>query len=165
MVVEPEPIPTDKKILSQKEALKKIFGTFYDEMLGIITKNDPIGIAMVPDEYEPEVEAILPRMESAESETALRDIIYHVFVRLFDSKIAGPESRYDAIARDTWAAWCRHRDEIDSSLVVICPDCEGGKMCDTCEGTGKWESKSCPFCGGNGVCYHCGGRGFITEWD
>ena len=48
---------------------------------------------------------------------------------------------------------------------VICPDCQGERVCDDCEGTGKWPGMDCPYCGGTLICGHCKGNGFITEWD
>ena len=145
--------------------LRRTFGTFYDEVLSIITRHDPIGIAGVSDEYEPEVDAILPRLSEAESEAAARRIIHEEFVRLFDAEIAGPEFRFDGIAHEIWVSWQRHGAEIEEPYETVCPDCEGARACDTCEGTGKWRGGACPFCGGDGICFHCGGNGFITDWD
>lgn len=93
------------EILARRQALKKKFGTLYDEVLAIITRHDPIGIADVPDKYEPEVETILPLLEQAQSKSELRRIVYQEFVHWFGAQVAGPEPDYDKVAGEIWDAW------------------------------------------------------------
>ena len=100
---------TGEEILARRRALKKRFATLYDEVLAIITSHDPIGIADIPDEYEPEVDTILPRLEQAHSESELRRIIHAEFVQWFGAKVAGPEARYGKAAGEIWDVWQRRR--------------------------------------------------------
>lgn len=61
----------------------------------------------VPDEYEPEVDTILPRLKHARTPEELRRIIHTEFVKWFDAGTAGPEVNYDGISREIWAVWQR----------------------------------------------------------
>jgi hypothetical protein len=57
-----------EKIRESRAILRARYGSLYDGVLGILAKHDPIGIAQVAkDEYEPEVDTILPRLEGARS--------------------------------------------------------------------------------------------------
>ena len=63
------PLPDNSKpareIREGRAVLRARYGSLYDEVLRILTKHDPIEIAELPDEYEPEVDTILPRLERA----------------------------------------------------------------------------------------------------
>ena len=86
---------------------RREFGEFYDELVALLAKHDPIGIVSDanPDEYDPEVSTILPRLKDADSATQLRKIIHEEFVQLLDLAVAGPESKYAEIALEVWTAW------------------------------------------------------------
>lgn len=94
---------------SRKE-LKKQYRQLYTEVREILFRHDPIGInfGSNTDEYEPEVDTILPRLVTAGSAEELRRVIYEEFVRWFTPEIAGSEANYDSVARDIWEAWQRH---------------------------------------------------------
>lgn len=104
------------EILRNTARLKARFGELFDEVEQILFRHDPIGIAFTdhdsvavnPDEYAPEVETILPRLESARTESDLTDIVYEEFLGWFgDAEIVGPKEQYQAIAADIWATWLR----------------------------------------------------------
>src|SRR6266571_5377300 len=44
-----------------------------------------------------------------------------------------------------------------------CPECQGGKMCEDCGGTGGGPNAVCAYCRGTGQCTRCGGSGSVTE--
>ena len=92
-----------EEILSLRQDLKARYGSLYEKILGIITKHDPIGIADIPDEYEPEVDTILPRIREAHSKSEVRRIVHEEFANWFSPKVAGPEGRFDSIAAEIWA--------------------------------------------------------------
>jgi hypothetical protein len=80
------------------------------EVSGILYEADPIGINVWhnSDEYDSEAESIVLRLHEADGPSALRRICHEVFVRWFDSPIAGPPERYDPISEAIWAATQRH---------------------------------------------------------
>lgn len=67
---------------------------------------DPIRLIAMgapDDEYDPEVETILPRLRSAGSAAEVRTVLHEEFVRWFDERTAGPPERYTAAAAAIWA--------------------------------------------------------------
>jgi len=99
-----------KEILERRAVLRARFGSLYDEVLQIVTKHDPIAIAkLAKDEYEPEVDTILPHLERARSVSDARRILHQEFVQWFSIGLAGPEENFDKMAREVWDAWGRHR--------------------------------------------------------
>ncbi|MGQ0796639.1 MAG: hypothetical protein ACT4OI_02050 [Methanobacteriota archaeon] len=84
------------------------YGPIYDEILRILTGYDPIDIADLPDEYEPEVDTILPRLDKAHSKLEVRRIIHEEFVTWFSVGLAGPETNFDEISAEVWTVWRRH---------------------------------------------------------
>lgn len=97
------------EIRARRTALRRRFGALYEEVLAIVTRHDPIGIADVPGEYEPEVGTILPRLQDVHSEPGLRNVVHEEFVRWFGATVAGPEAGYDKVAREIWVALQRWR--------------------------------------------------------
>lgn len=77
------------------------------EVEALLYRHDPIGIAFGdnPDEYRPEAESIVARLDSARSVEDVHTLVHEEFVRWFDEDTAGPASRYEAIARDVWSSW------------------------------------------------------------
>jgi hypothetical protein len=98
---------------NRKQQLRKQYGQLYDDVLAILNKHDPMGIAYQPDEYEMEVVTILPRLKEAHSALELRRIIHEEFIHWFSmfgyspgepipDHHAGPEEQYTAIAQEIW---------------------------------------------------------------
>lgn len=73
----------------------------------LLFRHDPIGLNFEDntDEYRAEAETITLRLPSAHSVDDVRRIAHEEFVRWFDQQLAGPESRYDGIAREIWHVW------------------------------------------------------------
>src|SRR6266508_2259284 len=46
---------------------------------------------------------------------------------------------------------------------VSCPDCDGTKECDHCEGTGEVRGLVYHFCNGTRTCFSCDGSGCIPK--
>jgi len=97
------------KILEHRTVLRARYGSLYDEVLRIVTRHDPIEIAQLPDDYEPEVDTILLRLEGARSASDARRILHQEFVQWFSIGLAGPEENFEKMAREVWDAWGRHR--------------------------------------------------------
>ena len=99
--------------------LKERYHSLYDEVLDILFQHDPIGINFETntDEYEPEVDTILPRLKEAASTDDLRRIIHEEFMRWFNGEdTAGPEAKYDKIAQAVWAAYQRFKSHFASEF-------------------------------------------------
>ena len=57
------------------------------------------------DEYRPEAETIVLRLPEANNEDDARTIVWEEFTRWFGPELAGPQSRYEQIARGVWNLW------------------------------------------------------------
>lgn len=91
-----------------RAALEANYRRLCNDALSILFAHDPIVLNFGDneDEYAPEVQLILPRLRQARSADDLRRIMHEEFIGWFEG-MAGPESRYDAPARELWAAWQR----------------------------------------------------------
>ena len=72
-----------------------------------IAKADPINLLALGapgDEYDSEVDAILPRLGSAHDLDGVRNIVRSVFVQFFGSETAGGPERYEEAAAAIWDA-------------------------------------------------------------
>lgn len=66
-----------------------------------ITEADPIGLISMgapKDEYDTEVKEIIARIDTCKSTTDLQELIYGIFVKMFDEKIAGRRETYQNLA-------------------------------------------------------------------
>ena len=89
----------------RKKQLQTAYGGLYDEVLHILHEHDPVGIGYLPDEYEPEVGTVLPRLKEAHSPAEMAAVVHEEFVRWFSAEIAGTQSGYEIIGLDIWAAY------------------------------------------------------------
>jgi hypothetical protein len=86
---------------AERDRLKAEYEELFEQVRRILTAADPIHIALEdvnPDEYEPEVGTVLPRLKDARSSHDVRRILHEEFVRWFSPQDAGPESRYEQAA-------------------------------------------------------------------
>jgi len=83
--------------------LKRRYRDQYDQLEKLFFDHDPIGIGFVPDEYDPEVELLLPAIERVTTVDELTDRMHVIFQQMFSIEIAGPRQKYEPIARDLWA--------------------------------------------------------------
>ena len=62
---------------ARRAALRQRYGKLYDLVEEILFRHDPIGINFGDnsDEYDPEVDTILPRLDRCESVDQVRDVI------------------------------------------------------------------------------------------
>ena len=95
------------QILKQRQLLKKKYGELYDQLAALLFQHDPahINFEVNQDEYQIEVDAILPRLRECHSQTDAQEVIHEEFIRLFDRVIAGPRERYADIAGEVWQLW------------------------------------------------------------
>jgi hypothetical protein len=87
-----------------RSAIKQEFGALYADVLALLFKADPVGINFKDntDEYEPEVDTILPRLSSCKGAADVEKVVHEEFVRWFDRDTAGPPGSYRVVARQIW---------------------------------------------------------------
>jgi len=93
-----------ERIRANRRAIRREYGDLYDRVLQILFEIDPIGINFShnTDEYEPEVETILPRLRSCTSARDVQQVVHEEFCRWFDADLAGAPDRYGEIAAKIW---------------------------------------------------------------
>jgi hypothetical protein len=83
----------------------------YDEISSILFRHDvaEINFEFNTDEYELEVDAILPRINDSLSKEDLVNIIYEEFVNFFCEGIIKPKGHTDYIVMDDeiWDVWSK----------------------------------------------------------
>lgn len=89
----------------RRTELKHAYGAAYTMLSDILFSEDPLRINFRDntDEYEPEVNTILPRLGSSQSVEDVRRIVHEEFVKWFELSMAGPEEKYQVIAERTCA--------------------------------------------------------------
>ena len=98
---------TGDQILARRNLVKKEYGQIFDTVSAILFRHDPIGINFEDntDEYEPEVETILPRLRDCGSSDEALNVIHQEFQKWFNGG-AGPRKKYTQISEEIWATWC-----------------------------------------------------------
>jgi hypothetical protein len=102
----------DKERYEQRRAaLRQRFGSLYDFVLQLLFEVDPVGINFDTntDEYEPEVDTILPRLGDGQTVDDLQRIVHEEFVRWFGIETAGASEKYAGIARQLHSELERRR--------------------------------------------------------
>lgn|GEM_PF-1054786 len=106
-----------------RAALKDRYGDLYERVEEILFRHDPVGINLGDnrDEYDPEVDTILPRLKRCESVVQVRDVVFEEFARWFDGIDIGPRERYAKAAEEIWAAYLDYHGR-DPGLADIDSD-------------------------------------------
>lgn len=97
--------------LRTPESLRRQHGQEFACLPEVLSHSDPIGLIAIgfpPDEYVPEAEHIYEGLSTIGDQEALQDLMYGVFVRMFDASLAGPRTAYEEPARNFWHR-CRGR--------------------------------------------------------
>jgi hypothetical protein len=96
-----------QKALERRAAVRAAYGSLVDELLVILAAHDLLGIASPqnPNEYEPEVGTILPRLKGASSEMDVELIVKEEFERWFYPRCVKPPRTYHRMSEDIWSAW------------------------------------------------------------
>jgi hypothetical protein len=106
----------------ERNDLRQQYPIMYDAVMEVLFRHDPMRIKEpfrragledvfeVPmDEYEPETQTILPRLEEAHSALELRKIVHEEFIRWFDPHLAKEEENYTQVAEAIWSLYLRNR--------------------------------------------------------
>ncbi|MDR1890162.1 MAG: hypothetical protein LBQ81_12420 [Zoogloeaceae bacterium] len=82
------------------------YGDLFERVAAILFEDDPIDINYESntDEYEPEAETILPRLNLAMSVQDVEAVVHQEFCRWFGAEEAGEPQRYHAVAARIFAA-------------------------------------------------------------
>jgi len=99
---------TAEQIRERRADVKKKYGRFFDQVSEILFRNDPIGINFEDntDEYEPEVETILPRLRNCNSSEEVLVVVHAEFQKWFNGEVGSRED-YSQISEEIWEAWLR----------------------------------------------------------
>jgi hypothetical protein len=91
--------------------LQKEYGRFYRAVSDILFRYNPMDLAGKRNtgEYDPEIDALLSRIQEAEHLNALHALLFEVFRTDFGEENCGDEERYEAAASEIWKAYERHR--------------------------------------------------------
>jgi hypothetical protein len=91
----------------ERSELRRRYGQLFDKVSSILFEADLIGINFETntDEYEPEADTILPRLNQAKSVDDVALIVFEEFCRWFDDDEAGSVSQYREVAEKIWREW------------------------------------------------------------
>lgn len=82
------------------------YGWFYDRLMEILYEHDPVGLIAFgapKDEYSVEVDAFLPLLPGMQSPILLSQVLYEVFVQMFDEQMMrSRRAAFDSLAADVW---------------------------------------------------------------
>lgn len=83
---------------------KRHHQALFRQLREILLEEDPLHIynKVNPDEYDPEIVRILPKLETCKSTDDVRRVVYDVFASQFGAKTAGTEERYQRVAERIW---------------------------------------------------------------
>ena len=93
------------RIRAARAKLRREYGDLYERVSSLLFAADPIGINFEhnTDEYDIEVDTILPRLRTCTSAVDVQKVVHEEFCRWFDADSAGGVERYEQIGRDIWA--------------------------------------------------------------
>jgi hypothetical protein len=99
-------------LTSKREDTKRIYGTLFTELSLELFQADPMGInfGSNTDEYDPEAESIILRLQTASSAQDVQRIVYEEFKRWFGLKEAGEIDRYELVSLRIWQHWCEFQE-------------------------------------------------------
>jgi hypothetical protein len=92
------------EIRKRREELRRRYGVAYERLSNILFTEDPVRInfEVNTDEYEIEVETILPRLHDCQSADDVAKVVHEELVKWFDASTAGPLEKYQTIAMRVW---------------------------------------------------------------
>ena len=101
------PLSDDDYDNERQKQLKRTYGQLYSATEALFYRYDPIEIAFGtnPDEYDPEVNTVLPRLASCSSAADVQRVVHEEFCRWFGVDSAGSFDCYAPIASELWQLW------------------------------------------------------------
>jgi len=106
------PSKTREDILEHRRRVRNEYRDLYDSVVALLFRHDPVGINFEcnTDEYEPEVDTILPRLRDCQSAEDVNRVVHEEFTRWFGFT-AGAQEKYAQIALEVWQLWQRFRQK------------------------------------------------------
>lgn len=99
----------------REQQLRQEYGWLYDPLTEILCEHDPAGLVAVgapKDEYSVEVDAFLPLLPEIQSPILLSQVLYEVFVHMFDEHMMrSRRAVFDPLAADIWKVFQRWQSE------------------------------------------------------
>jgi hypothetical protein len=91
--------------------LKREYGAMFADLASYFYESDPMGLnfGVNPDEYEPEVGTILPRILDAESPADIAPVLIEEFERWFGPHVNIERATYDELAEGVFEIVARYR--------------------------------------------------------
>jgi hypothetical protein len=102
--------PEIRRVARQK--VKREYGPLFATVSAALANADPMGLIIdgaPPDEYEPEVGAVLPRLREACCAHDVEQILWEEFVRWFSAEVAGSREKYRDISIVVWQPWQEYK--------------------------------------------------------
>jgi hypothetical protein len=95
----------------QHRILQKEYGNFYRAVSDILFRHDPMDLdgKRNTGEYDPEIDALLSRIQEAQHLNGLVDLLYEVFRTDYGDENCGDRERFEPAASEIWKAYERHR--------------------------------------------------------
>jgi hypothetical protein len=95
-------------ILRRRQELRAQFGAIYDRVSSILFEEDPGGVNFDhnTDEYESEVDMILPHLRACTSVDDVEAVLVVVLRKMFDEETIRPRARIQRIANLIWSEIC-----------------------------------------------------------
>ncbi len=92
---------------SDRQAIKRQYGKFFDDVSAALFEADPIGLNFEDnsDEYDPEAGTIIPRLKTTKCAEDVEIIINEEFVRWFGDEYAAKNNEYKLVSEKIWALW------------------------------------------------------------
>jgi hypothetical protein len=99
------------EIRQQHRILEKEYGGFYRAVSDILFRHNPMDLdgKRNTGEYDPEVNALLSRLDEAQDVHGLHGLLFDVFRTDFGGEHCGDKESYEAAAVEIWRAYQRHR--------------------------------------------------------
>jgi hypothetical protein len=101
----------DVEARQQHRILQKEYGSFYRAVSDILFRHNPMDLdgKRNTGEYDPEIDALLSRIQEAQHLNGLLDLLFEVFRTDFGEENCGDRERYALAASEIWKAYERHR--------------------------------------------------------
>lgn len=77
--------------------------TLIEKISEIVNTHDPLYLLKMgcpSDEYNPEIERILPALEEARNKKELHNKVYKIFIEMFDKDMIGPKKDYKQMSEE-----------------------------------------------------------------
>ena len=104
---------TLEQSLARRAELKMAYKEFYESVSEVLFRLDPIEINFKTndDEYEPEVDTILPRLKSCKTVEDVLDVVFEEFQKWFGEDSAGKKDDYKQVANEIWILWLNWKNK------------------------------------------------------